>query len=105
MVSFASSNLNRTTDCMDGLKISSSRDDLKIIVKAENVGEKPISNCKINVLYFDENQKAIDSTYTYLNISNSEMQRGEVITQEIDKYLGSFNSYELFYNACNYGNK
>ncbi len=104
VVSFSSKDLNRTTDCMDGIKISSSREDLKIIVNAENIGDKPISSCKLNVLYFDANRNVVDSLYTYLNISYSdEMQKGDIINQEINKYSGDFDSYELYYNACNYG--
>lgn len=105
VASISSSDLSKTTDCMDGIKVSSSRNDLNIIVTAENIGEKPISNCKIDVLYFDENNNVVDSAFTYLFISDSEMKTGEIITQEINKYLGAFDSYELFYNACNYGNK
>ena len=105
VVSFASTDLKKTTDCMDGIKITSSRVDKKIIVSAENVGDKPISNCKLDVIYFDENENVVDSAWTYLSIPDSEMQKGDIINEQIMKYMGDFNSYELYYNACNFGNK
>ncbi len=105
VASISSTDLNRTTNCMDGIKVSSSREDLKIIVTAENIGEKPISYCELDVLYFDEHKNLVDSSSTYLFRTDSEMKKGDIIAREIEKYLGSFDSYDLFYNAYNFGNK
>lgn len=102
-VSFSFTDLKATTHCMDTLKIDTSRVNDKVIIVAENTGEKPVSSCEYDILFFNKHGEVINSGMGYLNIPDSEMQQGEKLNDQYDPYE-SFADYEFFYNACNFGN-
>ena len=103
-VSFSFSDLKKSTHCMDGLKIETSKVNNKVIITAENVGEKPVSSCSYDIVFFDDSGKVINSRMGYLDIPDSEMQKGQTITLQCDMYYETFASYEFYYNAVNFGN-
>ncbi len=104
VVSFNSTDLKKSTHCMDGLKIQTSKVNNKIIISAENTGDKPVSSCSYDIVFFDNNGNVINTRTGYLNIPDSEMQKGQVINTQCDMYYESFADYEFFYNAVNFGN-
>ena len=77
----------------------------KVIISAENLGEKPVSSCGYDIVFFDKNGKAINTRMGFLDIPDDEMQKGETIIAQCDMYYETFSSYEFYYNAVNYGNK
>ena len=102
-VSITSTDLQRTTHCMDGMKIETSKVNNKIIITGENVNDKPVSVCEYNIVLLDKKGNVITTRLGYLTDIDVELQKGQKIVKQEDMWNTSFDSYDFYYNAYNYG--